>query len=180
MFLLNNNETLKRINYSLESIGEAIVDLNRIYLLEDTKQVKFSLDLNQKEGEYFNVNGTIFIIKEPIRKHKKKSIDRNCDSDTESLDFDFNHSLFQSKILDPIRLKILNEMCKFSEYKKWDLIYRASRDGFDSYSFHRKCDFIPNTLCIISTFDSIFGGFSSLCWDQYDFLLYLFCFFKTV
>jgi hypothetical protein len=47
------------------------------------------------------------------------------------------------------------------------LLYRASRDGRQSYAFHQRCDNRSNTLTLIQTKDGeIFGGFTPLAWDS--------------
>ena len=47
------------------------------------------------------------------------------------------------------------------------LIYRASKDGFSSDSFHSRCDGISNTITIIkTTSNSVFGGFTSTSWSS--------------
>jgi hypothetical protein len=47
------------------------------------------------------------------------------------------------------------------------LLYRASRDGDSSQTFHNKCDGIPNTVIIIETTKGKkFGGFTSQIWDK--------------
>jgi hypothetical protein len=51
--------------------------------------------------------------------------------------------------------------------KQWHLIYRGSDHGFEGWTFHSKCDGIPNTITIIQTIDDfIFGGFTPLAWDS--------------
>ena len=49
-----------------------------------------------------------------------------------------------------------------------DLIYRGTRDGFSSDSFHKKCDNKGPTLTLIKSkkFDQIFGGFTKQPWDK--------------
>ena len=61
----------------------------------------------------------------------------------------------------------LNLLCQFPESQKWELKYRASRDGFSTENFHSKCDEIPNTLTIIkSTNGNVFGGFTEKGWSS--------------
>ncbi|CAG8630675.1 17163_t:CDS:2, partial [Acaulospora morrowiae] len=50
---------------------------------------------------------------------------------------------------------------------KFNLIYRASRDGFKIYKFHNNCDDKNSTLVVIKVRDSgeIIGGFNPLRWD---------------
>jgi hypothetical protein len=74
-----------------------------------------------------------------------------------------------STILDVYLQKQLNDLCGFSLNQKygWILKYRASRDGFDSNDFHKKCDGIRNTLTVIkATSGNVFGGFTEKAWDS--------------
>merc|ERR1711933_628880 len=53
----------------------------------------------------------------------------------------------------------------------FDLIYRGSRDGYQSHNFYKKCG-IENTLCIIETDQTpksnVFGGFTTKPWKLID------------
>jgi len=61
----------------------------------------------------------------------------------------------------------LVNLCKFPQDQKWELKYRASRDGFKATDFHAKCDGVPNTLTVIkSTHGNIFGGFTEKPWTS--------------
>jgi hypothetical protein len=63
--------------------------------------------------------------------------------------------------------KQLLSLCEFSLNQKWNLIYRASQDGFEAFSFHTKCDNKPNTLIIIkSTNGNVFGGYTEQTWNH--------------
>jgi len=58
------------------------------------------------------------------------------------------------------------ELCEFPIGQKWNLIYRASQDGFEAAKFHSKCDDKSNTLVIIkSENDNIFGGYTEQSWS---------------
>ena len=49
------------------------------------------------------------------------------------------------------------------------LLYRASRDGFTSKSFHQHCDHKGANIVIVkSSSNHIFGGFTPLSWDSYS------------
>jgi hypothetical protein len=53
--------------------------------------------------------------------------------------------------------------------KKFQLIYRASRDGGDARTFHDRCDGHANTFSLIlSTNDCIFGGYTPVPWRSRD------------
>jgi hypothetical protein len=63
-------------------------------------------------------------------------------------------------------MKILDEGLQTSNYTL-QLLYKVSRDGFESYDFHRKCKDKPNTLIIVeSEHGNVFGGFTSLAWRK--------------
>ena len=74
---------------------------------------------------------------------------------------------FDSSILDEPNQLAIKTLCKFPLVKKWQLKYRATRDGFGGDAFHRKCDGIPNTLTVIkSEHGKIFGGFVEKAWSS--------------
>ena len=61
----------------------------------------------------------------------------------------------------------LMNICEFQKQEKFQLLYRASEDGFNSDNFHQKCDGIKNTLTIIkSTNGNIFGGYTGAAWSS--------------
>ena len=56
----------------------------------------------------------------------------------------------------------LMEMTKSNNGK---LLYRATRDGFSSQSFHSNCDGKANTITIIkNNLNYVFGGYASIAW----------------
>ncbi|ETO28055.1 hypothetical protein RFI_09075 [Reticulomyxa filosa] len=68
----------------------------------------------------------------------------------------------ESKILkEKEKAMLLKWMAKEGRRKRWKLLFRASKDGFDSNSFHRKCDNKGATVVIIqSSMGNVFGGYS--------------------
>ncbi len=44
------------------------------------------------------------------------------------------------------QVKDLISLCEFAVDQTWNLIYKASQDGFEAAKFHAKCDNKPNTL----------------------------------
>ena len=75
--------------------------------------------------------------------------------------------VFDSKIVSYGNSYQLIRLCEFSFKNEFKLLYRATRDGFSSQSFHSKCDNIPKTLTIIKVKDKphIFGGYTETTWD---------------
>jgi hypothetical protein len=57
----------------------------------------------------------------------------------------------------------------FEEFraKCFNLLWRASRNGFTAKEFHRRCDGRANTLTLISDTDgNVFGGFTPVEWES--------------
>jgi hypothetical protein len=83
-----------------------------------------------------------------------------------------NVNSFKGQILTNERqMSELIDLCEFSPNDKWSLLYRATRDGFDSDDFHSRCDSHSNTLTILRAKGSefIFGGFTTAAWDSSSF-----------
>ena len=57
---------------------------------------------------------------------------------------------------------------KFSKkVKKYELLFRATRDGFQTKNFHEKCDGNSYTVTfVITSIGRRFGGFTDQSWDQ--------------
>ena len=57
-------------------------------------------------------------------------------------------------------------LCEFPIDQIWNLIYRASQDGFEIANFHSKCDDKPNTLGVIKSEnnENVFGGYTEQSW----------------
>ncbi len=69
------------------------------------------------------------------------------------------------------QIKDLILLCDIQTTKKWNLIYRASKDGFGAKDFHSKCDKQPNTLIIIKSENgNIFGGYTEQDWTPNNYL----------
>jgi hypothetical protein len=65
------------------------------------------------------------------------------------------------------QLNQLISLCEFPPTQKWELKYRASRDGFKSTDFHTKCNGIANTFTVIKTTSgNIFSGFTEKAWNS--------------
>ncbi len=74
--------------------------------------------------------------------------------------------IFDSAILSTTQKNSLLNLIGF-ETKKFPLLWRATRDGFQAAKFHSLCDGKANTLTVIkSTTGYIFGGYASLAWDS--------------
>jgi hypothetical protein len=67
-----------------------------------------------------------------------------------------------SCIIDSVA-SIFGDLCS----KKFELLYRGSRDGFGGYDFHSRCDNKGATVTVVETTKGfIFGGYTPLSWDS--------------
>ena len=74
-----------------------------------------------------------------------------------------------SIILEGLERKndFLRQIYEWSGYKKMELLYRGTKDGPDSSTFHNKCDDKGPTICLYKNYkDNIFGGYSSVSWGS--------------
>ena len=78
-----------------------------------------------------------------------------------------NTRLINSSILSDQELISLMKLCGFPLDLNWKLLYRASRDGWQSDEFHSRCDNKPNTFAIIHTRKGfVFGGYTQQSWSH--------------
>ena len=58
----------------------------------------------------------------------------------------------------------------FTEPVQYELLYRASRDGFSPSAFHKKCDGTTYTVTVVSLKNSlVLCGFTTQSWDGHQF-----------
>lgn len=83
------------------------------------------------------------------------------------LQFQSRYALFKgTTILDNKGSWILRNWLPYSK-KGWQLIYKATKDGFQSATFHQKCDSKGDTVTIIQSKNGyIFGGYNAQPWSQ--------------
>ena len=63
--------------------------------------------------------------------------------------------------------EFVNKIYEWTNYNRMELIYRGSRDGMTSNSFHNKCDNKNPTIVLYkNTKGSVFGGYTSLAWQN--------------
>ena len=85
-----------------------------------------------------------------------------------SICFKFYYVLIDSLILNEnekiIFIELLNKS-KRNISNNLKLVYRASRDGYTANVFHKKCNNMGKTICLIKTdINNIFGGYTPIEW----------------
>jgi hypothetical protein len=69
-------------------------------------------------------------------------------------------------LLQPEHKKKLHEFYGKAN-QRWELLYKASRDGFDANAFHSRCNNQGPTMTIIQSNNNyLFGGYTSISWTS--------------
>ncbi|CAF3999523.1 unnamed protein product [Rotaria sp. Silwood1] len=77
-----------------------------------------------------------------------------------------NNYCFDGTLLHPDHKKKLNEFYGKNN-QRWELIYKASRDGFDANTFHSRCNNKGSTMTIIQSNNNyLFGGYTAIAWTS--------------
>ena len=110
-----------------------------------------------------NLNNSDYKDLKEQKKEEKKYIKNN---DINLIEINPNiKSRINSKIIyDPKQLYILDKW--FQKELKYELLYRASEEGYSPKIFHNKVDNMKNTLILIKDINNfIYGGFTRKTWD---------------
>jgi len=146
----NNTEYLKKHVVDDEMIGKSN---------EEAKNLIKKAELEIQNLKDIIFDGRLF----KFEKNKEK-MNKSILGETKVLDKRVIDSLI---LVNWSQIKDLISLCEFPFGKKWSLIYRASRDGFEANKFHTKCDNKSKTLIIIkSTNGYVFGGYTEKSWNH--------------
>jgi len=167
-----NSKSLDRFNNIAKEL-ESFLNFNKEYLkqhnVDDEIVIKLNEEanslINKAEIEIQNLKDVIFDGK-LLRFHKSsKPITKSFLGITKVI-----HTEMDSLILfGRNQFEYLMNLCEFSITQTWNLIYRASRDGFKAKDFHSFCDCKSNTFVIIkSEHGNVFGGYTEQDWTPND------------
>jgi hypothetical protein len=157
-------DDFKSIVNELESFHTVNIEYLKQYEVDDTLLVKLNEDaanlMNKVESEVNNLKDIIFDGKFLVFEKNKEKIMKSI------LGFTKIDKIIDSEILlNKTQIKELLSLCEFPVDQKWNLIYRASQDGFKAANFHSKCDNKPNTLVIVKSQNgNVFGGYTEQSW----------------
>jgi len=171
--LLEYNKT-NRI--SLDIFNEILKELERFYtsnteylksyVVDDELVVKSNDEatslIKRAELEIEKLKSIIFNGKLSTFRKKNQKLDRSILGITLLVNIEIDSNILS----DRDQIHNLISLCEFSIDQKWNLIYRASRDGFEGADFHAKCDDKPNTFILIkSEYGNVFGGYTEQSWS---------------
>lgn len=103
------------------------------------------------EAKYFGLHSLIDVLTKPSRAAEVEQKQKAGD-------------FLNGTLLTTEQKMKLNEFYGKPE-PNWELIYRASRDGFGASAFHTRCDNQKSTMVVVrSTNNYLFGGYASAAW----------------
>lgn len=77
----------------------------------------------------------------------------------------FSFTILTPRAFQSIQSWISQRNNKISSLAKWDVIYTASKDGWDAANFHSHCDYKGETIVVIKANNCIFGGYNPDEWS---------------
>jgi hypothetical protein len=160
-------DEFKKIVLELESFYAINFDYLKQHTIDEKiviKSIEEATNLiNKAELDIQNLKDIIFDGKLFIFEKNSDKINKTILGETKII-----YAKIDSIILSGRdQIKDLITLCDIPINNKWNLIYRASKDGFGANDFHSKCDKQPNTLIIIkSEHGNIFGGYTEQDWTS--------------
>jgi len=158
-------ETIKNLQKENEEFKNKINEKINKILKTEIEKIKSENEnkINELKKNLNDLNNEINIIK------------RNNDSLYKDINFnpdDYNNGkkILDSNIIRYSELSLIDDGIKYKFKKKiakYELLFRASRDGFAASNFHSKCDGKSYTVTFVETsIGRRFGGFTDQSWDQ--------------
>ncbi len=154
---LTTEEAIQQINQfneqmidEIDKFQQLVDELISKFNLKTSQYIK-NLNLNDENLIESNKEAAVLNEKAELEIENLKSFVFN----ENIMSFEANKESLQRIILGEIKIaKSFEEimlLCEFPIEQEWDLIYKASEDGFEAAKFHSKCDNKSNTLIIIKS-----------------------------
>ena len=172
---MSNSETtdksdVEKLNKKIEHLC-----LEMIKKEDDIKNIINEKDIIIKEisKKVVNHERRITELENQVRQHEitihnLKNTQNNIKTNIPIFHKNENSKIFNFQDMCLISDGVKNNLKK--SIKNYELLFKASRDGYKSYDFHQKCDGHNYTLTFILTKEGRrFGGFTDLSWDGTSF-----------
>lgn len=168
-FSNNISILFKNTDFNAESdeVIERVIQLIKNHVPQDKEGKKTNENLKQElNGKlenllraYENSRTEIDALKQANLMREKKEKEREKEKKKRERE---EREFIGSTILDD------NQKAKLKEWsggKKWKLIYKGSKHGFQASTFHSNCNNKGETITVVLSNDGyIFGGYTSIAW----------------
>ena len=158
-FLEETNLIIIDIQIGLTIINEILLEIKEIKKNKDeiiNELIIRNKEMEQKINELYKYKQETEKIISELNK-KNKEMENNL--------FDYDSNIISKGIQLNFVLKqiYINNNVQSNRKCNLNLIYRATRDGDDASTYHKKTNYVPDTLTLIRTKDGfIFGGFTHI------------------
>ena len=164
IYYLSNNSF--KISWEIDEID--IINVEK-------KQLKYGIEMKKENNEFISVyenKDNFCIIKnldyETNYEIRICSIYNNNKSSFSQI-YKIKTDFIDSNILgkNEKRKEYLSKILEWTGFKTMKLLYRGTRDGMNSNTFHNKCNDKGKTICLfLNDKGNIFGGYSSIPWSS--------------
>jgi len=158
---LEKSKNTKKVNLDSSSVSfnDFLKNMQSFY----DENIKFLTEYQIKDSILIEINEKAVNMRK--KAEDKLEIIQRINLDERILKFDSNYkeqidlgkiTMIDNRMNSTLlsgrnQVKDLISLCEFPVDQKWNLFYRASRDGFEATNFHSKCDNKQNTLVIIKS-----------------------------
>ena len=165
--LSERKSIIKDYELKIENLKNELINLinkennMRIKINSCNKQIK-ALETKIDELENNITNIDYKDLKE--RKKEEKKFIKNNEINLDEINLNVKSRINSKIIFEPKYLYLLDRW--FEKELKYELLYRASEEGYSPRIFHNKVDNIKNTLLLVKDINNfIYGGFTRKTWD---------------
>ncbi len=178
--LINNlneeNENLKNYMNNLENEKDIIK--NQLIKIEKEKEelknksIELIEENNGLKNKIEKIENDIIKLKGNLEQinTEKNNLESRIDyieNEKDERNKYFNTLFSDSKIIQKEERKLISNYILPHYNLKYELLYSATKDGFDTSIFHSKCDYKGPTLFVIKLENNRrFGGFTTQDWDR--------------
>ena len=167
----NNNETLEKLNQRIEDLESENKNLkNEVQTLKEENENKDkiieSLSQNNNSDSVSNINNSNINTENSnyYMSTMENTISNNENNENEVLVTDIIDSQDELELIEN-RLKEINFFSGKNIH--YELIFKGTKNGDKSSTFHYNCDGIRNTLTLVKSKNGKrFGGFTCEIWNQ--------------
>ena len=161
-----NNNALKFLIKEVNKKNNMMNEKNKNDINNEINDIKNNILINIKD-----IKNEVYEITEKMEEFEinKTKIEYNKIIDNRNINKKYIKTI-SYYIDNNIAFNLINKGIiknKNTKIKNYELIFRASRDGYKAEDFHKKCDWKGNTVTFIVTKSGrIFGGFTDVSWDS--------------
>ena len=170
--ILEQENIIKENKNEIISLNKKIEDLlNQFNVLKNNLENKINNEIIKIKNEFENK----LKEKESTINNLRNDLNNKSNQSEEKINI-IKKNITACKFMDKSNIFNFEDMCLISSgikknlnknIKNYNLIFKASKDGYKGEDFHKKCDGVSNTLIIILTKNGRrFGGFTDLTWDN--------------